>query len=568
MTSNSRANWLLLFWVLAFAVSSIWQIAARLNASWAIRESRLDIGYTHEIAGEQIAVWEFAAPTRSLNKLWLFYHPISPDTKVARNLRVELEDADTGKRLADRQIALSDNEFRNGRALVTLDDLSLSDARALRLTVQLPEVAESEGFYLHYQADEASSGQVAFGDTVIEHADLSMLWFASQRGFPTGHVLCGIAFLLALRIASRNEVFASGKTLLADTVIVWALALMIGGYLRDLSVDRFYGNFWPDEYPAMARDWLTLLRGELEWDAFRERLSEWRNGQVFLVPMALGLVQYLGADPATAYQILVALFTGGALGIFVYAGKRFAAIRSWEWIAVYACFLTSPYLLHAAGSFQTDSAGLFFSFLALILIWRIAGESSRNPALALAGLTVALVAASVTRLSNLALLGLPACVALWMFLATDQKGPAKKSVLWASSALGIGFCALIWSQLGLVESLQKAKAFSELPQFRSQFSWERYGTQTLLACWPALIALKDLRSIRANPLFYTLGGGICALLLVLAVGKIIPWQRYWIPIAIPALFLGFAFAASRKRRTMWIAALAIGSVSLNLWLLL
>lgn len=235
---------------------------------------------------------------------------------------------------------------------------------------------------------------------------------------------------------------------------------------------------------------------------------------------------------------------------------------------MYACALTSPYFLHAASSFQTDSAGLFFSFLALIAICRTATNIGANPRIAISGIVLAIAAAIFTRLSNLAFLALPACVALWMSIAADPKDRSTSKILWTSSILCSLFCALVWYQLGLFETIEKAKAFSELPQFRSQFSWKSFATQTLLAGWPALLALIDTRSLRANPLFYTIGGGICALLAILALGKIIPWQRYWIPIAIPSLALGFAFAASRNRRGIWIGALTLGSVSLNVWMLL
>lgn len=328
MISGPKANWLLILSVLVFAISCAWQIGARLNTSWAIRDSRLDIGYTHEIAEKQQATWEFPSPTNTLDRLWIFFHPISPEKDVLRTLSIELDDAHSSERLAEMRLPLSIDDYRGGLALLEFQDLTLPIKRELRLTVSLPDVAPNEGFYLHYQIDQASNGRVVFGDSVIDRSDLSMLWFASQRGFPAIHAIIGVALLLVLRVSVQSGALSSNRALCAEAIVVSALLLLAGGFMRDLSVAKFYGNFWPDEYPAMARDWLTLFRGELEWSEFRDRLSEWRNGQVFLVPLALGYIQNLGAGVAASYQLLVALFSGGSIILFIYVGKRFIALRS------------------------------------------------------------------------------------------------------------------------------------------------------------------------------------------------------------------------------------------------
>lgn len=301
---------------LLFSSITAFEIAARVNTSWVIRESRLDIGYTREIAGTQTASWEFNPRNESIDKLWIFYHPISPDNLVERTLEARLSSIDSDIEIAAIRMPLAIRDFKGGRALLDFEELGNLPQERLRLQISLPENKPTEGFYLHYQLDRNSSGKVENGNHPIENSDLSMMWFAKTRPFPAIHVIVGSILLVFIVFSEqserRNSLWFWSSILLTSSIV-----LLVAGYFQNLRIESFYGNYWPDEYPAMAHDWLLFLKRELSAAEFSDRLAKWRNGQAFLVPLILAVIQTIGISPAAAYQISLALFTFGSIYVFL-----------------------------------------------------------------------------------------------------------------------------------------------------------------------------------------------------------------------------------------------------------
>lgn len=544
------------------------EIIARLKASWVIRESRLDIGYTHEIVGSQTATWEFAPPFDSLNDLWIFYHPISPDNSVERSLEARLTSSDSGNEIASIRKPIRLDDYQGGRLKLDFHDLTLSPDKKLRLEIGLPENSSPEGFYLHYQTDLKSSSTVSFGSKTLSMTDFSVMAFASTRPFPFAHVVAGV-LVLGLLIFRGNELY-TGRKFALESLVATALATLIAGYFQDLRVERFFGNYWPDEYPAMAFDWLRLFTGELSWNDFHTRLVEWRNGQVVVVPFILGILQFCGASPPTDFQILTTSFTGATILLL---GKAISVSYIASRLSTFVAFLalvTSPFLLRSAGYFQTDSAGLFFGLSSIILISRLGMKTQFSWSLLLVTVSCLLLAA-LTRLSNLPLLALPACLGIWSILPlqSSKRSAATTGVLFATSVVSVFGLLFVWYRLELFQSIGKSMAFANRPEFRNGFSWSSFADITLKATWPVILAtLYDYKRVFKEPRLLAIGGGICALLSLLVIGKIFPWDRYWIPVSLTSYLFGVLYLERFSTKRHVLALFAGLAIAIHFWVII
>lgn len=549
-----------------FAILAGLEIGTRVQNSWVIRESRLDIGYTHEIAGSQTATWIFRTNTGSIDKLWLFFHPIAPENEVKRILHASLVSTETSHEIRHIQRDLSQEEYRNGRVQLNFDSISISNQERLRLDISLPTTASSEGFYLHYQLDRKSNNEVSFGTKKLPNADLSMMLFGERLPFPSSLAATGVA-LLALIILSRDTSSDRKRSVLPEAITSSAVILLTAAFFQDLRVDLFHGNYWPDEYPAMAFDCLEFLSGHRDWTRFQSDFSEWRNGQVFLAPLLLAIIQLFGVHASTAYQILISVSVFGTVFILVHLCASAQKTSRFSYLSLLLAFMTNPFLILAAGEFQTDITGTFFAVAAVTLLIRFAeSQTMSNKTFILMVACIAL--ATFTRLSNLPLLLLPACLGIWLKIVPDPslselKSPWKKLI--GASAASIGLVCLTWWVLGLFGSFDKALAFSQRLEFRNGFSWGQYSKVSVIACWPILLAtIFGWKIVFRQPRFLAIGGSICALLLILAIGRVIPWYRYWIPINILSLLFAFQYIQSLGCRRFGVPALFLSIVAINL----
>jgi hypothetical protein len=172
---------------------------------------------------------------------------------------------------------------------------------------------------------------------------------------------------------------------------------------------------------------------------------------------------------------------------------------------------------------------------------------------------IAAILGVCTRIALLPLLVVPVALVQWRQLFAKPR-PRQDMSLFFISLLTTEGVVITFTGLHLWDSLAAARAFAQSEQFIRHFSLETFAKNTFwalqlalpLGIWHAKRVLTDERL--TIPLITILGfEGM------LLVGRIIPWLRYWAPIAPLASGIASAllFHQHQLSRIWWLAILGL-----------
>jgi hypothetical protein len=302
----------------------------------------------------------------------------------------------------------------------------------------------------------------------------------------------------------------------------------------------------------------------------------YRNGQTWLVPFVLALLLKTGLQAASAFFFLNVSATFSALAL-VAAWLRKTATTSLP-AAVFLVLAASTLpVLRSAAVLTTDAAAIFALALFIVSFARLLSQ----PKSALNSLAVALsiAIACQIRVAMLPLIFVPVSAGLYgLLLSIIDKNLNRQS--WTRAALvalpalvGTGIILVTWKALGVLETFQQANAFAHMPEFLSQFHWSDYLRNTAVSVYPLLVvaalflARPKLPAMRRPTVEeMSLLAAALGFLALLAIGKIIPWYRYWAPVAFLSACLT-ALLSSNQPRWRILALVTLCFVLNGYWLL-
>jgi hypothetical protein len=340
--------------------------------------------------------------------------------------------------------------------------------------------------------------------------------------------------LFILWVCSKSRLFIP-LLFLATT----GFMLVVSARSMETRLWLWWGESWPDGYVQQALSLTRWLAGDISYA--ETGLTSYRNGQTWIVPFVLALLFKTGLQAASAFFFLNVSATFSALAL-VAAWLRKTATTSLP-AAVFLVLAASTLpVLRSAAVLTTDAAAIFALALFTVTFVRLlSGPKSGLNSLAVA-LSIAI--ACQIRIAMLPLILVPVSAGLYVLLLSIVDKELNR-VSWTRAALialpalvGMGIIFVTWKALGVLETFQQANAFAHMPEFVSQFHWSDYlrntavSTYPLLAVAAVLLVRPKLPAIRRPTVEeMSLLAAALGFLALLAIGKIIPWYRYWAPVA-------------------------------------
>lgn len=370
------------------------------------------------------------------------------------------------------------------------------------------------------------------------------------------------ATLLGLSVHRRPDLLVPLFFVISGTLLVWSARSV------EARLWFWWGECWPDGYVRCGAALARWLQGSITYA--ETGITAYRNGQVWLVPMILAVLASAGMRMSDAFFLLNALSVLLALGLV--ARYLWNSTRNPAVVAFFLILAGSAVAVVRVGvGLTTDSAAL--GALAVFLVLFLSLLKKPDSPRLLVGVTLAAVACCQIRIALFPLMVLPPAIGLYIVVEAMLRGTMERAVL--QRALLIAAPGLVASllvpaichMLGVMETFDQARAFSQSEQFRSQFRWDVFAMKTAVAMFPlvlvAVLAAGERKrfSLRRLPL-ETVAVAVCAfgLVALLAAGRIIPWHRYWAPVAFCSALLA-ALCSERLQANRALAAATVGMLA-------
>jgi hypothetical protein len=479
----------------------------------------------------------------------------------------------------------------------TPEALQATPPGEIRVRVESPAGVPIPDIAYGFALDQREALQVFFKPRVRTHGSLvvtveapaNVVW-KNQKRAPHSAVLADgedpvAAAMIFPRKTGRALAVLGGLGLFAATGLLFfarrqpgflpALFFLMAGTLLAWSARNmesrlwdWWGAGWPDGYVHYGLALARWLSGSITY--METGLTTFRNGQVWLVPMVLGLLANAGLTPGAAYFLISALSAVLTLGL----------VARYLWSAtgnptVVAFFLllagSSVQIVRVGVNFTTDMPAVF-ALAAFLVLFLSLLKRPENLSLS-AGVTLAAAAGCQIRIALIPLVLVPPAMGGYVIAEALLRHRMDRSVLrkalWIALP-GVAAGLLIpatWHVLGVIETFQQARAVSQMDAFRSHFTWARFAAKTAVALFPlVLVSVLVVAERKFLPLRWpshetiAIAGCIFGLLALLGAGQIIPWHRYWAPVALSSAFLASLWAA-RLQSNRVLAAAAVGMVA-------
>jgi hypothetical protein len=550
--------------VTLFLIIGFNDLSDRFENVWPGAGIEHAVHVTESIGEDRTAEWKVFPQADSVASIWFSFRPLGK-SDIGRTLAFQLRDEESGELISAGQAPIGRRSHRRGWHRIDVTPTPIDRSREHRLSLSLPDTPVEEGIAVHYLANRFTHGVVSFGERRIENADIEHYWCGGPKEFPWP--ICAAGTLLLVLLALPNESARLRRCLMVAIASMVVLAVSL--HYRDARVFAFFANYWPDGYMRMSQPWVQYLAGERDFTALKEALAQSRNGQVILFPGLIGLLQHSGVSPAYSYYAIVAFFTVASLSILVLAAERFGYRSETAILGVVALGATNPMLLRSSASLQTDIGGLFFSLLSVYLLLE-AIEAQKRRKLLLAILTgLSIYLGVMTRISLAPLVALPLCAAIWSLVSPGRSDPRSALLLCVPTLISAALVCVTWSGLDLFGTIEKAREFSQQPQFRRQFSWMSYLEVTLASLQLAIVPIcLSLKRYFNDLSLAAIAGALIGMLAFLAIAEIIPWFRYWAPIGSLGTLFCLQYFRPFDHKALWLSLYACGAVAVNLWLIL
>lgn len=311
-------------------------------------------------------------------------------------------------------------------------------------------------------------------------------------------------------------------------------------------------EYWPDGYVKQAHALLDWISGETPFA--QTGLQKFRNGQSWIVSFVLALLMNAGLPASNAYFFISSLSVCSALALITFYLHRLTnhPLLAAAFLGIAA---SSVPVLRSATAFVNDGAALLT--LAVFLVAFVSFLKNPKSTWMLLGLSLTIAVSCQVRVAMLPLVFAPMAtgfgVILFSFITPDAtKMPWKLGLrLAAPGILAAGLVVVSWSILGVLHTVIKAGAFARSALFTSHFTWLEFAEKTLCSTFPLLVIFISAWVFRNGPKFrwpahfgMAISLIILAFLAMMAAGHIIPWHRYWAPIALTSALLSASLTFS------------------------
>jgi len=237
-------------------------------------------------------------------------------------------------------------------------------------------------------------------------------------------------------------------------------------------------------------------------------------------------------------------------------------------IAIGLLFFSHMCVIHSVGALQTDLGGITFTMLFAYCFLRAQhspegrGQVGWFVACGLAGFFGAL-----TRLGLLPLLLVPVGVFVWSLLFDRERSWQMRTLYLVPTVVGGVLVLACWSGFDLWGALGKTREYAARPEFRSQFTWSAFARCSWWGIQLGLLAVLLLgrRLLMDRELIFTVGL-LFSLSALLAVGHVVPWLRYWSPLAAVGVIICAWVPKLWPRAAPWFLGAGWIGVALNAYL--
>jgi hypothetical protein len=503
-----------------------WQYATRLEGIAQYHEVRPSV-LSEPIAGSRSLDYQFTARSSVLGRIYLFANREQLRRSKKEEILIELIDAASLEVIEKEMTRVSDVTFVLRDSLVFSPGWRLEPGKRYRLRISLPATPADQGLsFLLSQAPKDSSDLCWIGGRLQRGLVPDHLILGEKPAFPVWAVaLAGFLLVLAALTSRRNMLWYV-------LLVTAGAALVLSEYSWERALWVFWGEYWPDGYVFMARGIQEQWSGLSSAGDVLRFLEGQRSGCNFVIPILLAGLNSTGLSYIFSYTLLSLAFSIGTI-LLVTAWIS----RNWRLQETQAAFLVvlvglNVVVIRGFARPVTDAGGMFFTAL---FVTAFTATLRDNNGSRFAGVIAALAIwlGIHTRMALFPLLVVPVVFVVWMrvFPGSERKVfPWKRPLaIFSAAALLLG-ASLAGS--GLLKSVAATAAFAALEEFRSRVSLGAYVKQSLIALQLALpLGLLRIRQFLVDvrltiPLLTILG-----FQATLLIGRIIPWLRYWAPVA-------------------------------------
>jgi hypothetical protein len=286
-------------------------------------------------------------------------------------------------------------------------------------------------------------------------------------------------------------------------------------------------------------------------------LTSYRNGQTWIVPFLLALLLTTGLQASTAFFLLSCASTFSALALVAAWLRKTAASPLPAAVFLILAASALP-VLRGTATLTTDSAAVLALAVFIVVFTRfVSAPENWKQSLAV---SLSIACACQIRVAMLPLILVPFTAGCYvLLLSVVDRSLNRQTWIHATrlvlpTMIATGIILALGKALGLMETFQTAKNFARMPVFLSAFTWSDFFRNTGVSIYPlfalavfawARPALPKLR--RPTVEETSLLAAAIGFLALLAIGKIIPWYRYWAPIAFLCACLTALLSAGQTR---------------------
>jgi len=507
-------------------------------------------GLLPPLGGQERLQYTFNAPSNSLARLYLF----AASTESLRDLRgekllVTLISPATGEAIFSEAFEIG--SCTTGKHALKLDfpSIQLNKGQAVLVKLSMPETEPGQGIqFWHGDTLLRLEDSLEFSGRRIAGQSLSLQFLPERLPAPFVTTIIALALFALCLVFVRPVTNLSWATFFSLGAITFTLSI----YAWESRLWGFWGEYWPDAYVGMARAFRLWLDGTISWETLNAFLSNHRNGQCWLVPFLIAGISKLGLDYQGSFFILNVAFMCGGILLLVFWAQKLEVFRknlgSPLLIAGLCCQLV---IIRSAGSLLTDAGGMFFTVLFVVTYARFLDKDEFSPGYAgLAGLAIAL--GCQTRIALLPLVCVPWAMAGWRFCFLSENRLKRALTAGIPGIIGLMLLAVSWQTLDLWQTVAVAWEVAAQEEFRQHFSLKGFALSSMLGLQIALLALpfgaRLFLKKESHALLVILMAGFGAMLYL---GRIIPWSRYWTPVAPLAVFYA-CMVMSERINSRWI----------------
>jgi len=508
-----------------FAVSTGFEIRARYQSAEYNREIYPEY-VTDPLGGSVVLDYTFPAGHEEIRGVWVFLD-IPPGSPRSGELVLTIRRAGDDRPFWSRSFGIKPKSLGLDAQLLPIDGLLLKLGDNYVLTCSLPGMQERRGWRLHYSIMENAGTTVQWGAKIRRSAQLCMLWLEEQPEYPWLQVLaCAVLLAVCSVCAAGNTSFR-----MPALVLMVACCALLGVYHWQQSVWHYWGNYWPDEYPAFSLELRRLFTGQISFRQCVDCFDRNRCGQTFFVPLVMAAFQVIGMSIKGSYLALNVLFFGGIVSLLL-GLLRLNGIRGdRSIIAICLLFFSHRCIIDSVGELQTDLGGIFATLLFVYTLMRAFAAGCAQCRIGwyiTCGIAVFL--GCLIRTEMLPLLLVPVCLFLWSLVCERNRSIQERGAYLIPALTGGVLLSVCWFSLGLWGTLDQNWVYTK--SFNHLFSWSAFLVATLQGvAFGAPVIILFWRRLLHDREFAAVTGSLCGFISLLAYVQLPVWLRYWSPVA-------------------------------------